>query len=91
MFVIIKVSSLYVAEYPFGIVVSSTVYTISSPFSYLGRFSQVYDNWFAFNFTSSPYTTPFAFNVTPYSALLPSWLLLSSQTYVTVFSIDSGL
>ena len=93
VFVIIvfpSVSVLYDAVYPSG-TTSSTVYFISFPFSYFGRFVHVYFQSFAeFNvFASSILAVP-VFNCTCIlPGRFPSWLLLSFHFFSTLYSTFS--
>ena len=88
VFVIIvfpSVSVLYDAVYPSG-TTSSTVYVISLPLLYFGKFSHVYFQlFFEFNVIVAPSLFPFDFNCTcTFVGRFPSWLLLSSHTFSTL-------
>ena len=88
---VIDVPSITVV-YP-GTVFSWTVYTISVPFSFLFKSLKVYVQFpCASGITIALSTSvPFANNFTVILlGLIPSWLLLSLQVFVTVTLVGSG-
>jgi len=81
---------LYDAAYPSG-TTSSTVYVISFPFSYFGKFVHVFFQLLLeLNAITSPLLLPFAFNCTCILVgRFPSWLLLSFHTFSTLYVVSS--
>ena len=67
---------------------SDHVYTISFPFSYLGRFSTVADHPLP---ALSVTVVPFDSVTVRLAGRAPALLLLSFQTFLTVTSVISGL
>ena len=96
---VFKIVWVFVTVNPFVSVVypstgsSVTVYTISLPFAYFGLFVNlcVHSSPVPVNVADST-SSPFANKWTVILAgLLPSWLLLSDQVFLTSKSINSGL
>ena len=79
---------IFVSLYPSGNEPSVQVYSISLPSLFLGSFSTFAVQLFSsFNVTSVPLD-----RVTfSSSGLIPSWLLASSHTFLTVASVSSGV
>ena len=96
VFVIVYPCSAFpvgVDVYPSGTPSSTTVYAIFVPSLFTSKSSHVCDQLFSsFNVTASPAFSPSAFNCTVIlSGLIPSWLSLSSHTFVTLTSVFATL